>query len=582
MIKEIRKEFGQASTPWTKAAMYGVSGRPVGEPFKAEVYRRLLAEFIVESSSAFSIVEYPTFHKLVRYMQSQAPLVGRRTVQRDIIELHDEKKEEVKQELASHTGKGGHVSLTMDAWTANNHIPYLGVTAQWIDHSWRIQNKVLAFRRLRGSHTGENLAAVVHNVLQDWKLVPFLRAITADNASVNDKFFKCLERVEPQLKRSNTQVRCMAHVINLAAQMILKTLKATAPEDESGFAADSDQPPPTKRNTSRSSNSQHEQSGPAPAETLLIVRQVFTKIRASNLLWEALDGQCQRLKLSFLQPKIDTKTRWNSTHDMIDRTLDLKAALTRIIASEKKLSHLRLTSGDWTLLEDLRALLGIFVSATKRLSGSNYPTLAYQLPYFAFLLRELEEYHAEKESLQHVSPMLLQAEDAARHHLEKYRDDSDNFTSPKMAMLLDPRFKAHGFSQMGWRPAAVVSITAYFNKVFEEQYKAPADHIAQQQKEQSQSGGLSTNNHDDLAKIFGSRTQRIPNSGMASPETTRYLCGPCIGLDENPLDWWKANEHRYPIVAKMARDYLAIPGSSVPSEQLFSQYVFSLTLLPLV
>jgi hypothetical protein len=569
MIKEIRKQSVQASTPWTKAAVYGISGRPAGESFKAEVYRRLLAEFIVESSSAFSVVEYPTFHTLMRYMQSQVPLIGRRTAQRDIMELHDQKKEEVKEEIATHTQDGGRVSLTMDAWTATNHIPYLGVTGHWIDQSWQLRNKVLAFRRLRGSHTGENLAAVVHNVLEDWKLTEYLRAITADNAAVNDKFFKCLQRIEPRIKRANTQVRCMAHVINLAAQMILKTLKATAPDDESGFDAELDTDETITLTRNAAPHSQATQSGgsPAPRETLLTVRKIFTKIRASNLLWEALEGQCQRLKVSILQPIMDTKTRWNSTHALIQRSLVLKPALNRIVASEKKLHGLHLTAAEWTQLEDLRSLLGIFVSATERLSGSNYPTLAYQLPYFVLLLRELEEYHTEREALQNSPSALLEAEEAGRRHLEKYRDDTANFTSAKMAMLLDPRFKAHGFNQMGWRPAAVVSITAHFNRVYQEQYKAPIDRAAEQR---ATGASRNTKSLDDLAKVFGSRTTRAPN-GMDSPETTRYLCEPCIDLDENPLDWWKANEHRYPIVAKMARDFLAIPASSVPSEQLFSQ-----------
>jgi len=38
----------------------------------------------------------------------------------------------------------------------------------------------------------------------------------------------------------------------------------------------------------------------------------------------------------------------------------------------------------------------------------------------------------------------------------------------------------------------------------------------------------------------------------------------------NPLNWWKINETQYPQIAKMARDYLAIPATSVLSEQYFS------------
>ncbi|RXN24549.1 zinc finger BED domain-containing 1-like protein [Labeo rohita] len=41
----------------------------------------------------------------------------------------------------------------------------------------------------------------------------------------------------------------------------------------------------------------------------------------------------------------------------------------------------------------------------------------------------------------------------------------------------------------------------------------------------------------------------------------------------NPLAWWKHNECKYPHIAKMARHYLAVPATSVPSERVFSTAV---------
>ena len=39
----------------------------------------------------------------------------------------------------------------------------------------------------------------------------------------------------------------------------------------------------------------------------------------------------------------------------------------------------------------------------------------------------------------------------------------------------------------------------------------------------------------------------------------------------DPLVYWKNNKERYPALAKVAKRYLSVPPSSVPSESLFSE-----------
>ena len=39
----------------------------------------------------------------------------------------------------------------------------------------------------------------------------------------------------------------------------------------------------------------------------------------------------------------------------------------------------------------------------------------------------------------------------------------------------------------------------------------------------------------------------------------------------DPLDFWKTHRGSYPILSKLARQYLGIPATSVPVERLFSQ-----------
>ena len=53
-------------------------------------------------------------------------------------------------------------------------------------------------------------------------------------------------------------------------------------------------------------------------------------------------------------------------------------------------------------------------------------------------------------------------------------------------------------------------------------------------------------------------------------ELALYLSAPYIDRKVNPLNWWKMNKGQFPILSKLARDYLAIPAMSTPSERLFS------------
>ncbi len=54
-------------------------------------------------------------------------------------------------------------------------------------------------------------------------------------------------------------------------------------------------------------------------------------------------------------------------------------------------------------------------------------------------------------------------------------------------------------------------------------------------------------------------------------ELQAFLQDPIIPPEECVLKWWATNAVRFPLVAHMARYYLALPATSVPSEQLFSK-----------
>jgi len=61
--------------------------------------------------------------------------------------------------------------------------------------------------------------------------------------------------------------------------------------------------------------------------------------------------------------------------------------------------------------------------------------------------------------------------------------------------------------------------------------------------------------------------ERTTNQSEDAPEVKRYLTTAVVILNgQCPLGWWKAHAREYPTLARMARDILSIPVTSVPVE----------------
>jgi hypothetical protein len=67
------------------------------------------------------------------------------------------------------------------------------------------------------------------------------------------------------------------------------------------------------------------------------------------------------------------------------------------------------------------------------------------------------------------------------------------------------------------------------------------------------------------------RYNRLKSNAFGGDELERYLRDERAPQDDNPLDWWRLNQHRYPVLRHMAFDLLATPASSSADERIFSQ-----------
>ena len=65
-------------------------------------------------------------------------------------------------------------------------------------------------------------------------------------------------------------------------------------------------------------------------------------------------------------------------------------------------------------------------------------------------------------------------------------------------------------------------------------------------------------------------TQSAEDNNSGRGEFEHFKKEPQLHHDENALLWWKTNQERFPIIAKVARQLLCVPVTSVPSERIFS------------
>src|SRR5690348_16307553 len=55
-----------------------------------------------------------------------------------------------------------------------------------------------------------------------------------------------------------------------------------------------------------------------------------------------------------------------------------------------------------------------------------------------------------------------------------------------------------------------------------------------------------------------------------SSQAPQYSAALTTDVDVDVLEWWKVHAGEYPCLARIARDYLAIPATSAPAERMFS------------
>ncbi|XP_069134524.1 E3 SUMO-protein ligase ZBED1-like [Argopecten irradians] len=498
-----------------------------------------LLQLLCQKALPISLVDNAFFKKFVGLLNPRYQIPHRKLVKSKL----QQKMNDVKQKMKSDLDTCQNVAITHDGWTSCNTESYSTITAHFIDTEWNLKAVSLETTKVEGQHTSENIAAHLKEAVAKWNLsIPIA---VSDNAANERKAFELL---------GWTRLGCYGHRINLVVK--------------------------------------HSLSVPAVQHMVAKGRKLVGFFHQSSSANDALIAKQQLLNEGSIADKLimDVPTRWNSTYAMLSRILELSSAIYAVAndptvqISKTGITTIRnyaFTFEEQLLAEKICAILEPFQKATVSVSSEETPTLQKIMPILLKLFQCIKITEFDPPAVKSVK-RLMDAE------MQKRTDDRDLGI---MASVLNPFTKELAFLTEEERErghkmlleealSVTCQVTVKTEKVSDEETLPPVPPLPDLPVEEVEEPNVLMLEPKQKARKCGEddwfndvivlKTEQIPQNTMIREEISRYL-GCVVNQNElSILDWWRENSHFYPRVACIARKYLSVPASSVPSERIFS------------
>lgn len=484
---------------------------------------KYLTMMIATDFQPYSIVEDKGFRKLVEVLNPGYTLPSRQKIRYDLMpELYLC----AKSQLASMLDNIINVALTTDMWSNQNMDCFLTVTVHFF-YKNILKSYVLTTCDVPTSHTSENLAKIMRDLLTEWKILGKISAIVTDNAANMVKMCDLL---------GIRHMPCFAHTLNLTLDDSMKL---------------------------------------SQVENITNKCKTIVKFfKKSSVGWRALKlAQKERnpdsTPLKLIQ---EVSTRWNSTFYMMKRILQLSDVLALVC---RKLDQAPdyLTASEEEAAKEVINILEIFEEATKLVSADQYPTSSLVIPLICGLFEKLNAIEISLTTdIGKMFCLSVRRSISKPDRLLAY----ETRTVSQIAAYLHPALR-RGFRH----PENMLSAKELVRKELSHNLKDSVDSSVPSTLEQP--GSSTEPKKPGLLDYLKQRRPNTNSTGSAVNILRMYL-------ETDPRNeeaditkaansagvFWSSNKHLAPLNI-IALKYLAIPATSVPSERMFSKsgYVLS-------
>ncbi|KAG9125172.1 hypothetical protein FRC07_008697, partial [Ceratobasidium sp. 392] len=546
--------------------------------------------------------------------QARKHLPCRETLSQDIKRIYAATQEDIVAALAL----PGTLHIALDMFQADNGTDYMGIV---IFHQEVVKGETVSIKRFLleclsfggESHTGASLARSVYEVLCKFKIEHRVWGVVCDNAANNGTMMTHLAKYDlKRLSGHNSRIICKLHVLNLVAKAVMSDYRksrpkatdddndddqydllldflpamlevADAPDNDEEWEDLADDAPSWTLSEDKDEDDifaeiefPQVEMGSAEAAELEVISRVLWKLakfahklRYSPAARQVFREICELLGLDgpFGVPR-DSKSRWNSTGDMVRHGLRLFAAILKT-QQEPRLaiprSH-RLHKDEQKYLKGLIQLLDPLKVLTEILSRAGVSMLADIIVHFDTLDFE---YTTMSQDMK-LPAFVWQGAKRALLVLNKYYGLTD---------LLYLSMRVHYLKQAGWQAEWIEEATNICVTTYEQFYKPTNTSNAAAETTTSQFA-YSSYMSRLYANVPGASTTtaKCPVNEFINAQPS--VAPPLLDFDakgepllRNPLAWWHSQRvagNEWNGLTQMALDVLSMPATSVDVERTFS------------
>ena len=573
---------------------------PLSDCQNTQIKKKLI-EFIIKDVQPFHILKSSSFKEFVHSLNPHFNIPCITTIKESLEVMYDHSTNMLKNRLINDCQ---FVSITTDFWTATNQRKgYMGITGTWLTDNFEPIEVLLNLVHVPYPHTGVIIRDLLENEVRKWELNWKLAAITTDNGS---NMVSALRLLKESLEVE--RIPCSAHTFQLCVKKALshndeiKALVLRAKRLINFFGL------PKQLEALEKQQERLREDYP---RVLKPVFDVVTRWNSTFKAWVRLLELKKAIILLTMHMELDT-----------DREVKKDA---------KKLKSFLLSDEEWELIGELVSILSHFDTITTTLSGKSFVTLSLIFPLISYLEKILSNilnnnddddvsdndnnYDEEivqpintEDILNEVESLQENQEFSTLHSIEEneqgevqvfeekngekrkakinisrpantnglykkiiqtlYNSIKHYWSDPSiLAMLasaLDPRFKHLKFIDNQLRIETL--------KILKEQYEMIKEQQQQQRLSISSyySGNMAIpeNNSGIFDDLFDDLLQYEEQEVQGEYE--KYFSLPTANRQTDPFIWWNNKKNEFPIMSILAKKYLCISATSVPSERLFS------------